>query len=80
MIVGVCWNIAKRARPWRELVDMGADFALLQEVSLPPADIARSSSARHVAGTVTVKVRALNDVEEWGSSDHCRLLIEIDLG
>ncbi len=27
----------------------------------------------------TVKVRALNDVEEWGSSDHCRLLIEIDL-
>ena len=24
-----------------------------------------------------IKVRALNSVEEWGSSDHCRLLIEI---
>lgn len=28
----------------------------------------------------TVKVRALNEVEEWGSSDHCRLLIEMDRG
>ena len=27
-----------------------------------------------------IKVRALNGVEEWGSSDHCRLLIEVDLG
>ena len=25
-----------------------------------------------------VRVRALNGVEEWGSSDHCRLLIEVD--
>ena len=25
-----------------------------------------------------VKVRALNRVEEWGASDHCRLLIEIE--
>ncbi len=25
----------------------------------------------------TVTVRALNKVEEWGSSDHCRLLIEV---
>ena len=24
-----------------------------------------------------VKVRALNSVEEWGASDHCRLLIEV---
>ncbi len=28
----------------------------------------------------TVKVRALNKIEEWGPSDHCRLLIEIDQG
>ena len=27
-----------------------------------------------------VKVRALNGIEEWGSSDHCRLLIEVDTG
>ena len=24
-----------------------------------------------------VKVRALNGIDEWGSSDHCRLLIEV---
>ena len=27
-----------------------------------------------------VKVRALNGVEEWGASDHCRLLIEVATG
>ena len=26
----------------------------------------------------TIRTRALNGVDEWGSSDHCRLLIEID--
>ena len=25
----------------------------------------------------SVTVRALNSVEEWGASDHCRLLIEV---
>ena len=25
----------------------------------------------------SLKVRAMNSVEEWGDSDHCRLLIEI---
>lgn len=25
----------------------------------------------------SIEVRALNEVDEWGSSDHCRLLIEI---
>ena len=28
----------------------------------------------------TVTARALNAVDEWGSSDHCRLLMEIDIG
>ena len=27
-----------------------------------------------------VKARALNGVEEWGASDHCRLLIEVGSG
>ena len=27
-----------------------------------------------------VKVRALSEVDEWGSSDHCRLLIDVDTG
>ena len=26
----------------------------------------------------TIRTRALNGVDEWGSSDHCRLLIEVD--
>ena len=28
----------------------------------------------------SVKVRALNEVDEWGSSDHCRVLISIEEG
>ena len=28
----------------------------------------------------SVTVRALNEVEEWGSSDHCRILIDVDTG
>ena len=67
MIVGVCWNIARRAKPWRELVDMGADFALLQEASLPPADIARRSGASHVAGTVDTGPREHWDSHVWNS-------------
>ena len=27
-----------------------------------------------------VSVRAMNDVEEWGPSDHCRLMIEVRTG
>ena len=34
------WNIAKRDEPWRELVKMDADVALLQEACSPPDDIA----------------------------------------
>ena len=36
----VCWNIAKRRDPWRELVAMDADVALLQEVGQVPEDVA----------------------------------------
>ena len=28
----------------------------------------------------SVRVRALNGIDEWGSSDHCRLLIEVETG
>ncbi len=44
MIRIVCWNIAKRAEPWCELVEMArrdqADVALVQEACDPPADVA----------------------------------------
>ena len=36
----VSWNINKRQEPWRQLVAMGADVALLQEAGMPPADVA----------------------------------------
>jgi len=35
----VSWNIARRTEPWYELLDMGADIALLQEAAEPPADV-----------------------------------------
>ncbi len=38
----VSWNIAKRHKPWRQLVDMDADVALLQEAGMPPADVAEN--------------------------------------
>ena len=30
----VCWNLAKKRKPWRELLSMDADVALLQEANL----------------------------------------------
>ena len=39
-IVG--WNIAKRAEPWRQFMDMDAGIALLQEAGMPPANVADS--------------------------------------
>ena len=43
MIKVVCWNIARRAEPWRELAEMAwqgqVDVALLQEAGNPPRDL-----------------------------------------
>ena len=43
MISVVCWNISRRAEPWRELAEMArqgqADVALLQEAGNPPGDL-----------------------------------------
>ena len=39
MIKVVSWNIAKRHEPWRELLRMDADVALLQEAGDPPWDV-----------------------------------------
>ena len=36
----VSWNIAKKHAAWRQLVEMGADVALLQEAGKPLADVA----------------------------------------
>ena len=42
MIRVVSWNIAKTHAPWRELVKMDADVALIQEGWAPPEDVADS--------------------------------------
>ena len=36
----VSWNVAGRKEPWRELVKMGVDVALLQETGTVPPDVA----------------------------------------
>ncbi len=37
----ICWNIAKRRKPWRELASMEeVDVGLLQEAGQPPAEVA----------------------------------------
>ena len=36
----VSWNVAQRSEPWRVLIDMDADIALLQEAGAPPPEIA----------------------------------------
>ena len=35
----VNWNIGTMHEPWRELVELGADVALLQEVGTIPEDV-----------------------------------------
>ena len=39
MINVVSWNISTMHQPWRDLVEMGADIALLQEVGTVPNDV-----------------------------------------
>ena len=41
----VSWNIAKGHEPWRQLLQMNADVALLQEAAPPPDDVARLREA-----------------------------------
>ena len=54
----VCWNIATMRDPWRELVEMDADVALLQEARRPPDD---------VAGKVDIGPDAHWDSHVWNS-------------
>ena len=53
----VSWNIAKRQEPWRELVRMGVDVALLQEAGSPPKD----------AGPLDIGPQEAWDSHSWNS-------------
>ncbi len=55
----ICWNIAKRNEPWRQLVSMkSVDAALLQETGQPPSE---------VAGQVWLGPREHYDSYVWNS-------------
>ncbi|MCY3733349.1 MAG: hypothetical protein OXG42_03635, partial [Chloroflexi bacterium] len=55
----VCWNIAKRHEPWRELESMpDVDVALLQEAGRPPSDL---------TGQIELGPREHYDSHEWNS-------------
>ena len=41
----ISWNMAHRREPWRNLLDMDIDLALLQEAGKPPPDVEERISA-----------------------------------
>ena len=67
----VSWNIAKSLKPWRELVEMGADVALLQEAVEPPDDVAGQRNAviqsGKNAGLPDIGPRKSWDSHSWNS-------------
>ena len=56
MITVVCWNIDGKHDPWRQLIEMDADVAVLQEARKPPKDV-----APHVE---------IGPTDHWGSIDY----------
>ena len=67
----VSWNIDKRQEPWRELVGMEADVALLQEAVPPPEDVARLRDAAlppaEGVGALDIGPRDAWDSHSWNS-------------
>ena len=67
----VSWNIATRHKPWRQLLEMDADIALLQEAVPPPEEVARLRDAAlppaEGAGPVEIGPREAWDSHSWNS-------------
>ena len=67
----VSWNIAKRQEPWRELVRMDADVALLQEAAPPPEDVVqlRDATLPPAEGSDPLEIGPLEawDSHSWNS-------------
>ena len=68
---GISWNIAKKHEPWRQLLQMDADIALLQEAAPPPEDVARLRDATlppaEGAGPLEIGPREAWDSHSWNS-------------
>lgn len=65
-ITVVSWNIATRREPWRELTQMDADVALLQEATPPPDDVVRQRGAALPPGE-NVAPLEIGPQEAWDS-------------
>ena len=67
----VSWNINKMHEPWRQLLQMDADIALLQEAAPPPDDVARLRDATipppEDAGVLDIGQREAWDSHSWNS-------------
>ena len=67
----VSWNIATRHKPWRQLLQMDADIALVQEAAPPPEDVARLRDAAlppaEGAGPLDIGPREAWDSHSWNS-------------
>ena len=71
MIKVVSWNIATRREPWRRLLKMDADIALLQEATPPPDDVARLQDdalpSTESASPLDIGPREAWDSHSWNS-------------
>ena len=67
----VSWNTAKRHEPWRQLLQMDADVALLQEALPPPDDLVRLRDATlppaEGTGPLDIGPREAWDSHSWNS-------------
>lgn len=61
----VSWNIAKKREPWRQLAQMDADVALLQEATPPPDHVVQLREATPLPGEVTATLD-IGPREAWG--------------
>ena len=68
----VSWNIGKRHQPWRQLLEMDVDVALLQEAGEPPEDVIRlrDSTLPPSEGACALDIgpREAWDSHSWNSS------------
>ena len=65
MAVTVSWNIARRHEPWRQMLRMDADVALLQEAA-PPDDVVRLRQAALPPADQSVSLD-IGPKESWDS-------------
>lgn len=68
----VSWNIARMHQPWRQLLEMDVDVALLQEAAPPPEDVVRLREgilpSAEVAGPLDIGPREAWDSHSWNSN------------